>query len=219
MDYIKSIIKSKLFWSFIISLFLLNHLVSANKESQQDLLGEYYGSGDYYGQDTVKERASSDTKHVDIEKIDIPQEVARKSYDAINNTKADSLIEYAWTLLGSSYSYGKTGPESFDCSGYIFHVYDKFNVDLPRSSRTQAQVGEPLKVKHIKKGDLLFFKSPTAGNMNIGHVGIAIEDSKDGDVKFIHSSSGRGVVIDSLGSRHYGKRFMEARRVLSIPNQ
>lgn len=217
MDYIKSIIKSKLFWSFIISLFLLNHLVSANKEAQQDLLGEYYGSNEYNESDTSKD-VPSYQEPTEIEIIEIPQEVIPKSYDAILSTKADSLIEYATTLLGSSYSYGKTGPESFDCSGYIFHVYDKFNVDLPRSSRTQAKVGEPLKVKNIKKGDLLFFKSPTAGNMNIGHVGIAIEDCVNGDVKFIHSSTGRGVVVDSLGSRHYGKRFMEARRVLSLPN-
>lgn len=173
-------------------LFFMIQVVSANKDSQQDLLAEYY-NGEEIISDTTK--AAPEIKVIQI-------------------TKADSLIDYAKTLLGKGYVYGKVGPDNFDCSGYIFHVFNKFNISLPHSSRAQAKLGDVLPRTDIQKGDLLFFKSPSANNPNIGHVGIAIENN-DGKIKFIHSSSNRGVVIDSLESRHYGKRFMEARRIIA----
>lgn len=186
MAFLKGLVQNKLLWVSILSLFFIHKVVNANKEVQQDLLHEYY---DAIPADTIKEA-----------EIYIP-------------TKADSITEYAATLLGKDYTYGKTGPESFDCSGFIYFVYKKFDILMPRSSRFQAKQGEMLQREDIKKGDLLFFKSPSPNNPNIGHVGIVIENA-DGNIRFIHSSTGRGVVIDDLDSRHYSKRFIEARRVI-----
>lgn len=184
-----ALIKNKFFWGIIIMVFLINGVVNANKDHNADLLDEYYA---FEAGDTTL-----------IEEITEPV-----------LSKRDSLVLFAEALLGKGYVYGKTGPDNFDCSGFIYYVYKNFNIDLSRSSRYQARDGESINREEIKKGDLLFFKSPSPNNPNIGHVGIALEN-EDGDVKFIHSSTGRGVVIDSLGSKHYGRRFMEARRVIS----
>lgn len=188
MTLLKELVRNKFIWVGIVTLFFINNIVNANKDTQQDLLNEYYGDTPA---DTVKE----------VSKVHIP-------------TKADSLIDYATTLLGKRYAYGKTGPESFDCSGFIYFVYRKFDLLLPRSSRVQAKQGKLLEHEEIRKGDLLFFKSPSPNNPNIGHVGIVTEID-NGNIRFIHSSTGRGVVIDDLESRHYNKRFIEARRVIS----
>lgn len=189
MIELKKIFKSKAFWGVIVTILFVNQIFSANKDSSQDLLADYYNKPI----DTAK----------NIEEIIIPE-----------LTKFDSLTEFAQTLLGKSYVYGRSGPDAFDCSGFIYHVFKKYNIDLPRSSKYQAKEGEVISREEIRKGDLLFFKSPTPNNPNIGHVGITIENN-DGNIKFIHSSTGRGVVIDSLGSKHYGRRFIEARRLLN----
>lgn len=189
MNILKDLIQNKFIWVGVLTLLFINNVVNANKDYQQDLLDEYYGDAPA---DTVKE----------VPEVYIP-----------TPTKADSVVDYATTLLGKGYIYGKTGPENFDCSGFIYFVYKKFNVLLPRSSRVQAKQGELLEREEISKGDVLFFKSPSPNNPNIGHVGIVIEND-NGNIRFIHSSTGRGVVIDDLDSRNYSRRFMEARRVI-----
>lgn len=186
------ILKNKFFWGLILILFLINGVVSANKDYNEDLLHEYYS---FEAQDTS-----------------FLQEVMEPVL-----SKRDSLTLFAESLLGKNYVYGKTGPDNFDCSGYIYYVFKRFNINLSRSSKYQARDGNKINRDEVKKGDLLFFKSPSPNNPNIGHVGIAL-GNEDGKIKFIHSSTGRGVVIDSLESKHYGRRFMEARRVISTDN-
>lgn len=176
------LIKSKVFWGIVITSFFIIQIVNANKEHSDELLKEYYTP--VVASDTIKEVIS----------------------------KRDSVVLLAKSLIGKPYTYGKTGPESFDCSGFVYYVFDNNNIKLSRSSRYQAKDGESIELTDVQKGDLLFFKSPTPGNDNIGHVGIVIENNEK-DVFFIHSSTNRGVVIDDL-KRSYGRRFMLARRVL-----
>lgn len=180
------ILKNKLFWTVIVTAVFIYSVVNANKEQSKTLLDQYYE----VEADTIKQQV-------------IIEEPAKR----------DSLVLFAKNLLGKSYVYGSSGPDRFDCSGYIYYVFKNFNIKLPRSSRFQSKEGDVIAKEEIKIGDLLFFKSPSPDNPNIGHVGIAIEN-EDGNIKFIHSSTGRGVVIDSLASKHYGRRFMEARRVI-----
>ena len=39
------------------------------------------------------------------------------------------------------YSYGKAGPDRFDCSGLVWRVFQDHGIDLPRSTRRQIRVG------------------------------------------------------------------------------
>ena len=51
----------------------------------------------------------------------------------------DKIIDYAQSELGSKYVWGATGPNTFDCSGFVQYVYKRsINVDLPRVSKDQA---------------------------------------------------------------------------------
>jgi cell wall-associated NlpC family hydrolase len=39
-------------------------------------------------------------------------------------------------LIGTTYKYGSTDPAvGFDCSGFITHVFNHFDIKVPRSSR------------------------------------------------------------------------------------
>lgn len=134
------------------------------------------------------------------------------SQESFPDEDREKLVNYAQSELGKPYKFGTMGPDSYDCSGYIYSIYREFDVDMPRTSQAQAKAGKEIMIEEVKKGDLLFFKSPSPNNPNIGHVGIVIYN-EEGVVKFIHSSTGRGVVIDGL-QNSYERRYMMARRVL-----
>ncbi|MFZ1563863.1 MAG: C40 family peptidase, partial [Leptotrichiaceae bacterium] len=113
------------------------------------------------------------------------------------------IIDFAKTKLGSPYVWGATGPNSFDCSGFVGYVYQKTaGLVLPRVSRDQAEFRPRISSMNMKKGDLVFFE--TTGKGVISHVGIYM-----GDRQFIHASSGSNmrVTISSLDTNYYSKAF------------
>jgi hypothetical protein len=63
----------------------------------------------------------------------------------------------------------------------------------------------------IRKGDLIFFR--TNGKSVINHVGMVTEVTDD-EIKFIHSSTQKGVIISSTKEPYYGKNFAQANRIL-----
>lgn len=85
---------------------------------------------------------------------------------------ANQIVHYARSIQDiTKYKYGAKPSEApwlADCSSWVQHVYRKFGINLPRSSRAQSHVGMPVTFKQIKRGDLLFFGSKG----RVTHVGI-----------------------------------------------
>ena len=121
------------------------------------------------------------------------------------------LIESAKENLGSPYAAGGTSKNGFDCSGFVFTLFKSFDRILPRSSHEMADFGRVIAKEEFQKGDLIFFK--TNGSSKINHVGIVIESDGDG-IKFIHSSTQKGVVISSTNEGYYQKTFVQINRVI-----
>lgn len=121
------------------------------------------------------------------------------------------IIDYAKTFEGTRYKYGGTTRSGMDCSGLITIAFQKENIELPRASREMATKGVSVSLKNIEKGDLIFFK--TSSRNVISHVGLVVEANR-GEVKFIHSSTQRGVIISSLDEAYWKKAFVEVRRVI-----
>ncbi|MBK9291659.1 MAG: C40 family peptidase [Bacteroidetes bacterium] len=138
-----------------------------------------------------------------------------------NGLPLDSLISYSHSYLGTPYRYGGRTERGFDCSGFVRHVYGKFGLELPPSSRSQAQVGEPVPLEAVRKGDLIFFKGRNPRNKTIGHVGIVVDvDPESRDILFIHSATHGGLRLDWLNKEeYYRKRFVSTRRPFSLPDQ
>jgi lipoprotein Spr len=65
---------------------------------------------------------------------------------------------------------------------------------------------------NIEKGDLLFFN--TSGS-RISHVGIVHDITPEGEIKFIHASTSKGVIVSSLNERYWGARYRFAKRILT----
>jgi cell wall-associated NlpC family hydrolase len=132
--------------------------------------------------------------------------------------KPKKLVEYAKALLGTPYLYGSTDPsKGFDCSGFITHVFNHFHIKVPRSSVDFTNVGKMVVPKKAKAGDLILFTGTDSTIKRVGHMGIIVSND-DGELKFIHSSSGKakGVVITPL-ENYYKSRFVKIIRV--FPNK
>ncbi len=127
------------------------------------------------------------------------------------NYLAMQMINNAMEFIGVAYRGGGTSKSGMDCSGMVTAVFNIFEMKLPRSSHEMAKVGEKLKSDEIKKGDLVFFK--TNGRDSINHVGIVVAADAD-EIKFIHSSTQKGVIISSTKEPYYKKTFAQANRVL-----
>ncbi len=116
----------------------------------------------------------------------------------------DYVAFEAMKYVGVPYKYGGVDLEGMDCSGLVNTVYSRFGVILPRRSRDIARAGIEVHPDSMLPGDILAFSSKPGGPVN--HVGIYI-----GGGKFVHASSSRGVVVDSL-NEYYLKRLVTVRR-------
>ena len=124
----------------------------------------------------------------------------------------NQLINAASANLGAHYRSGGSSPEGFDCSGLMFFTFNKFNINLPRSSNEMSNLGTVLNPNEIRKGDLIFFK--TNGRKIINHVGMVVEVLED-EIRFIHSATSKGVIISSTKEPYYKKTFAQVNRVYS----
>lgn len=109
----------------------------------------------------------------------------------LSDPDTDEIINMARSLMGVSYLWGGTTPAAMDCSGLSKICYLNQGIILLRDANQQARTGKILGTDYheYQKGDLVFFKSATTGN--IVHVGIY-----DHDGLYVHSS-GR-VKVNSL---------------------
>ncbi|MGB5926878.1 MAG: C40 family peptidase, partial [Cyclobacteriaceae bacterium] len=125
------------------------------------------------------------------------------------------IVTFAMSLKGKPYKWAGVSPKTgFDCSGYTYFVYRELGIDIARSSRAQYKEGIEIDEKEARKGDLIFFRGTNPTSKQIGHVGIVISEPGEETVRFVHSSTGRGVVEDSLERTNYRRRYIGVKRVL-----
>ena len=123
-------------------------------------------------------------------------------------------VAYAESLFGTPYRYASTDPKvGFDCSGFITYVFNHFGIKVPRSSIDFTNVGKEVAVPEAKRGDIILFTGTDSTERYVGHMGIIVSNEM-GDLKFIHSSSGKayGVTVSPLKG-YYSGRFVKVIRI------
>ncbi|HCN11892.1 MAG TPA: hydrolase Nlp/P60, partial [Chryseobacterium sp.] len=128
------------------------------------------------------------------------------------NSHVQEILKDAQKYLGAPYKYAGNTSSGFDCSGLVCKVFDENNLKLPRRSEDQSNAGKEINIRDAKPGDLVFFA--TAGGTRVSHVGIVHDIGSDGEVKFIHSSTSKGVIISSLNEKYWNSAYLFVRRVL-----
>ena len=124
------------------------------------------------------------------------QQVQAATKKSSKTKKLNAVTKLAKKQVGKRYS--------FDCSGLVQYVYRKAgDKNLPRTTYSQVNVGKKVSLKHLKKGDLLFWGSASAPY----HVGIYV-----GGGKYVHAATpAQGVREQTLSTYFYPSA---AKRVL-----
>ncbi len=158
-----------------------------------------------------KNVSSSKTSAINISKSENSRNLY-SSFDGKISKSIENLLNNAEKYLGVPYRLGGNTKQGLDCSGLALVVFQDYKIKLPRQSSEQANFGKNIDTKEIKPGDLLFFA--TSGGNRVSHVGIVHSIEKDGEIKFIHSSTSKGVIISSLNEKYWNKTYLHAQRVL-----
>jgi len=128
------------------------------------------------------------------------------------HNRGDALVAVAMSLRGARYRYGGATPNGFDCSGLVFFAHRQLGLDVPRTSRDQADAADFVKPRKLRRGDLVFFK---IDSRHVNHVGIYI-----GNHRFVHApGAGKPVTVNSLDDDFYAQTFSSAGRFWNrLPN-
>ena len=104
--------------------------------------------------------------------------------------------------LGSHYRWGATGPNTFDCSGFVWSIYQAVGINFERASaRTLfARFSAPPPEEQYKFGTLVFFSG-------LAHVGVVADENG-----FYHASRHHGVIYSKF-DEYWTKRIDGFRRV------
>lgn len=135
-------------------------------------------------------------------------------YINTGNTNPQEVVAFAQRFTGTPYVYASTNPaKGFDCSGFITHVFNHFNITVPRTSAGFTDVPREIPVSAAKPADLILFTGTDSTVPVVGHMGIVVYNEND-SLAFIHASSGKanGVTTTPLND-YYRSRFVKVIRV------
>ena len=118
------------------------------------------------------------------------------------NAKGSAIVQAALTKVGCKYVWGSRGPDTFDCSGFVYWCLKQAGISSADALRTSAagqaqycvERGWTISRDQLQPGDLIFWQNAacTKGDRwnEIHHTGIYI-----GDGKVIEASSSKGCVV------------------------
>ncbi|MEO6589628.1 MAG: NlpC/P60 family protein [Pyrinomonadaceae bacterium] len=121
---------------------------------------------------------------------------------AYNAVSQSVMLNSIKDLYGIPYRYGSTGPNRYDCSGFVWTVFQRAGFSFDRSSaRTYWNQFEPVTGDdRYQFGTLVFLNG-------LGHIGIVADDKG-----FYHASSSKGITYSTFEG-YWEKRIVGFRRV------
>lgn len=140
-----------------------------------------------------------------------PAAPAAPTQDVTSAPAASSLgqraVDVALKYVGYRYVYGGQSPAGFDCSGFVYYVWDKtLGVHVTRDMYTQTNSGTRVSKANLQPGDMVFFQNTYKSGLS--HAGIYI-----GNGKFVHAENeSTGVVVSSLNNAYWAAHWWGATR-------
>jgi len=126
--------------------------------------------------------------------------------DAYITTINKELMDFHKEWKGVKYRFAGNSKKGIDCSAFTQRIFkEKFDINLPRSTRTQVKIGKEIKKSELEMGDLIFFKTGKIDR----HVGIYM-----GNGEFMHASI-KGVKFSKVNKPFYKKTYWTSRRIIN----
>lgn len=136
--------------------------------------------------------------------------VAARPVAATNSAASNSalagfrarLLTAMSAKMGIPYRYGSQGPNTYDCSGLVWTVFNEAGIGMERTSAATFWKIFPAATEEetTQFGTLVFFNG-------LGHVGIVVDENT-----FYHASSSKGVTFSKFEG-YWEKRIVGFRRV------
>lgn len=121
---------------------------------------------------------------------------------------AQRVVDMGLSLKGHPYVWGGIGPKAFDCSGFVYYVFNKVGLSLPRSMADQIRAGTRIKAAELQPGDLVFFQNTS--KRGISHISLYI-----GNGKIVHAANERtGVLVSDLWSAYWAAHYAGSVRII-----
>ena len=126
------------------------------------------------------------------------------SSNVSSSASIENFIAIAKSKLGSKYVYGAKGPNTFDCSGFVYWTLNKAGVKQSYMTsegwKSTSRYKRITSMSSIKRGDVISFN---------GHVAIAL-----GNGQMIDASPSAGKIrITSINSSYWRNNFVCAYRI------
>lgn len=128
----------------------------------------------------------------------------------MDDARFAAIMEEAQKHLGKRYVFGSSGPDTFDCSGFVCYVLNHSGVASVGRTNAQGLYNRctPVSPENAQPGDLIFFSGTYNTSNDCSHVGIYI-----GAGQMIHA--GKPVKYSSLDQRYWEEHFYSYARLPS----
>lgn len=128
----------------------------------------------------------------------------------VKNKNIEKVIQEASQYFGTPFRLGGMNKRGIDCSALMCVAFKSVGINLNRTAHTMAKQAREVPLNEVKIGDLLFFR--TTSKRRIGHVGLVVQVTPK-SIKFIHSSTSRGVIISDLYEIYWTEAFDKVGRI------
>lgn len=113
-------------------------------------------------------------------------------FPEVTNPRIRTFLNIALAQLGKPYVWGDEGPDTFDCSGFIYYCLNTEGYTVARQTAngySKKAEWQYVDKNELQPGDLMFYWSDDIPGI-IGHVGIYL-----GNGYHIHASSTYGFIV------------------------
>ena len=133
------------------------------------------------------------------------EEAPQSKYLSTHQANAQQIINYAKQQLGKPYVWNTAGPNTFDCSGFIYYVFSHNGYNISRTNVEHYWGNSNIKkVSTPSPGDLIFFKGTYGESNHPSHIGIMINDTQ-----FIHAANEKdGVIITNINNPYWRSHIL-----------
>lgn len=125
----------------------------------------------------------------------------------IPKTNKEAFVQTVRKFSGTIFILGGISRWGVDSSGLVY-ICSKINgVDIPRQIENMRKYGTTVNENNLQVGDLIFFSSDSLKE-DVYDVGVYF-----GDNQFVHSSTSKGVITETLEDSYFKDRICDIKRI------